>query len=201
MRLKAEGAGPWVLTLLILALTAEAGAAPLCDAAVGSADEAACRARFTHSLPPATHDIIQNTTSLDVGHHACLRWDEDGLPAVSQTSGWGGTIAFHGERDCGTNFFTRLVQLNVVGWRAGGNKTIWKHSCGAPVASLASIGYSPSTHVVAIGKNPYAWLLSLYKSPHNDSPEWSHTWGTKMRGESRPGRASGFAVFLRTKFW
>lgn len=62
----------------------------------------------------------------------------------------------------------------------------WKHGCGAPVQSIS--GTQQSTHIIATSKSPYAWLVSLYRRPYNDSP----TYSTQVRKMS-------FYQFIRSK--
>lgn len=106
-------------------------------------------------------------------------------------------LKLYGERNTGTNYLEELIRLNLHAetlrsieprWvellqkpLPGKNFLVdlyflltikshlgWKHMLTEPTSSCFSpvIGARP-IHVVTITKNPYSWLLSLYKRPHH----------------------------------
>jgi len=101
-------------------------------------------------------------------------------------------LKLYGERNSGTNYLSKLIDLNldipqlrgvVPGYVAmlqrvipgsewlcdlyfamtGHHNLGWKHTCAKPPISSAS----PSVHIVTITKNPYSWLLSMHRHPHH----------------------------------
>ncbi len=107
-----------------------------------------------------------------------------------------GVLKLYGDRNTGTNYLTRLVELNldisllpgvVPAWVASlqrlmpGHESLkdaydlmtrrrtlgWKHAAAPPVAFVrASSACSPGLRFVTLTKNPYSWLLSLFHRPY-----------------------------------
>jgi hypothetical protein len=104
------------------------------------------------------------------------------------------TIKIYGERNTGTNYLLKLFRRNlevdllrgVVPWYiripfpqselardlyfalTSRRNLGWKH-CLAPLPGAAKgmRGYKDSLLFVTLTKNPYSWLLSLYRHPHH----------------------------------
>lgn len=106
-------------------------------------------------------------------------------------------IKIYGERNTNTNYMSQLVKLNLNTQELPGvvprhimklqkifpgKKLVrdtyfyltykhnlgWKHSCVKPVAVLKKYGIvDTNLCFVTITKNPYSWLLSLYRRPYH----------------------------------
>jgi hypothetical protein len=105
-------------------------------------------------------------------------------------------LKIYGERNTGTNYLSQLAELNldaellpgsVPGWIARLPKFIpgkemlrdawfrylfsrnlgWKHSKVLSAAELSRQPLAPEVRFVTLTKNPYSWLLSLYKRPYS----------------------------------
>lgn len=101
-------------------------------------------------------------------------------------------VKVYGERNTGTNYLTKLVQSNfdvslLVGafprklnhwplknefvrdsfFRVTYNHTLgWKHAC-LPSAEAIARSKRKDVALLALVKNPYSWLLSMYKRPYH----------------------------------
>jgi len=105
-------------------------------------------------------------------------------------------LKIYGERNTGTNYLSQLVELNldaellpgsVPGWMARlpkfipGKETLrdawfrysfsrnlgWKHTKVLSPADLSRQPRVADVRFVTLTKNPYSWLLSLYKRPYS----------------------------------
>jgi hypothetical protein len=106
-------------------------------------------------------------------------------------------IKIYGERNTGTNYLYKLIELNlavcllrgsdpeilrsVQRWLPGHELLLniysyfsfqrnlgWKHSLVMPVHELSKMKIcSENIHFITLTKNPYSWLLSLYKRPYH----------------------------------
>lgn len=106
-------------------------------------------------------------------------------------------IKIYGERNTGTNYLSQLIRLNLdvdelpgvvplyvllLQFLLPGRERVrdiyfnltyhknlgWKHTLVKPAIVLSSYSlYSDNLSFVTITKNPYAWLLSLYKRPYH----------------------------------
>jgi len=106
-------------------------------------------------------------------------------------------IKIYGERNTGTNYLSKLINLNLHAIQIEGiapqkilklqklapgkelirdlyfqlsfNKNLgWKHSCINSYKLKNSILYKKnSPAIITLTKNPYAWLLSLYRNPYH----------------------------------
>lgn len=130
------------------------------------------------------------------------------------------TIKIYGERNTGTNYLLKLFRQNleadllrgVVPWyvripfprselardlyfaSTSRRNLGWKHRLAPlPAAVRAMRGYSDSLLFVTLTKNPYSWLLSLYRHPHHYRSELgtfqqflSAPWATVRRENAIP---------------
>jgi hypothetical protein len=105
-----------------------------------------------------------------------------------------GTLKLYGERNTGTNYLHRLLALNLeVHLLPGvvpsylrrlfprselardlyfaltfGRNLGWKHALAPSPREIGTTSiYSPRLFFVTLTKNPYAWLLSLYRRPYH----------------------------------
>lgn len=106
-------------------------------------------------------------------------------------------IKIYGERHTNTNYLSQLIELNLAAkllpgvspscvwhlqrivpgrewvrdlyaWMTYGRNLGWKHSCVRPVSELRrQPAFKRGVRFITITKNPYAWLLSLYRRPYN----------------------------------
>ena len=129
-------------------------------------------------------------------------------------------IKIYGERNTGTNFLFKLLRLNLkadllrgvvpwhvripfpqseavrdlyfeltFGWNLG-----WKHRLApSPDAVRETRVYSDRLIFVTLTKNPYSWLLSLYRRPHHYQGKLgtfqqflSSPWATVRRAKAVP---------------
>lgn len=106
-------------------------------------------------------------------------------------------IKMYGERNTNTNYMSKLIELNlntkevsgvvppfIMKWQRilPGNEVVrdiyffltysknlgWKHTCVKPLIQLNSYRLVNSKlFYLTITKNPYSWLLSLYRNPYH----------------------------------
>jgi hypothetical protein len=105
-------------------------------------------------------------------------------------------IKIYGERNTGTNYLIELISrnfnINVLNgvapdrlialenllhsgevlkdfyfYFAFGRTLGWKHSSVKSPKELAKYKISRNTYFITLSKNPYSWLLSLYKNPYH----------------------------------
>lgn len=67
-------------------------------------------------------------------------------------------IKIHGLQRSGTNYLSHLMNENFQNVKVLVNAGGWKHG-----HYMAPLALNQEVHVVAIVKNPYAWLVSVYK--------------------------------------
>jgi len=108
-------------------------------------------------------------------------------------------IKMYGERNTGTNYLARLIDRNLVVRQLRGTApqwprwTLWarinrerlndlffqvtfarnlgwKHSLAPTLSDLQRFSITKQTGFVALVKNPYSWLLSLYRRPYHLCP-------------------------------
>jgi len=114
-------------------------------------------------------------------------------------------IKVYGERNTNTNYISKLIRLNLnvlelpgvapsrilqLKEMLSGNELVvdlyfhltfknnlgWKHMCVKPVTKLTKCKiYDSNVSFLTITKNPYSWLLSLYRNPY-------HQYGKKIVG-------------------
>jgi hypothetical protein len=104
------------------------------------------------------------------------------------------SLKLYGERNTGTNYLSRLLDLNLEArllrgvappclrrlfprselardlyfTLTFGRNLGWKHSVAPSVREIEATGlHSPRLFFVTLTKNPYAWLLSLYRNPYH----------------------------------
>lgn len=129
-------------------------------------------------------------------------------------------IKIYGERNTGTNYLFKLLRLNleadllrgVVPWYVRipfpQNETVrdlyfeltfgrnlgWKHRLAPPPDTVRETRiYSDSLCFVTLAKNPYSWLLSLYRRPYHRQGELgtfeqflNAPWRTLRRAKAAP---------------
>ncbi|MEW6079401.1 MAG: hypothetical protein AB1724_16465 [Thermodesulfobacteriota bacterium] len=128
------------------------------------------------------------------------------------------TIKIYGERNTGTNYLGRLIDLNLNARQLPGvvppfisklqkilpgNEIIrdlyfslsfssnlgWKHTRVSPAALKTSPLVNSNLVILTVTRNPYAWLLSLYRRPYHqryaDNPSFEtflqRPWKTTRR--------------------
>jgi len=73
-------------------------------------------------------------------------------------------IQIYGERSTGTNYLHHLLEQNIKGVKVG-YKFGWKH--GFAKINKIKEEATDSDLILVITKEPYSWLVSMYKKPHH----------------------------------
>ena len=80
------------------------------------------------------------------------------------------TIKIYGERNSGNNYLIKLLDSNIINlnpsaWKMHTEARFgWTHGLPIPTdeANILKINF------IILVKNPYSWLLSLYRNPHKN---------------------------------
>ncbi len=89
-------------------------------------------------------------------------------------------IQIYGERNSGTNFLHKLLELNIkdveVSYRLG-----WKHG----FINHQKIKEAETPHILFLGifKDPYSWVLSMYGKPHHAPQLYNIPFADFIRSE------------------
>jgi hypothetical protein len=106
---------------------------------------------------------------------------------------WTEYVKVHGLQRAGTNYLAHLVNENFLNVQSLVNVGGWKHGHYCAPWTLGQ-----EVHILIATKNPYAWLVSLYKYwQTKDADLGGQTFDAFVRGRAVFERASGTPFLLR----